>query len=237
MIVDDIYSKNHERKLLEFNMRERGIISLKKALTESHNGPGIIAEYKRKSPSGFSNKFKTDILKYFNSIQGTIAGISILTEPQYFGGNQLDAMSVQCYNKPILIKDFISGERMIKSSYMAGGDAYLLICDFLDYTRIKELVLYGKKLGMDALIEVHDPESVKNIFPDENVVLGYNRRNLKTLRMEDNSMEVYDKLKSYGLPIVLESGITSENINNLHIEKYQGLLIGSSLLSGDVIRW
>ena len=130
MIVDDIYSKNHERKLLEFNMRERGIISLKKALTESHNGP-----------------------------------------------------------------------------------------------------------GMDALIEVHDPESVKNIFPDENVVLGYNRRNLKTLKMEDNSMAVYDKLKSYGLPIVLESGITSENINNLHIEKYQGLLIGSSLLSGDVIRW
>ena len=98
-------------------------------------------------------------------------------------------------------------------------------------------MLYGKKLGMEALIEVHDPESVKNIFPDENVVLGYNRRNLKTLRMEDNSMEVYDKLKSYGLPIVLESGITSENIKNLHVEKYQGLLIGSSLLSGDVIRW
>jgi len=126
---------------------------------------------------------------------------------------------------------------MIKSSYMSGGDAFLLICDFLDYASIKKLVQYGKKFGMDALVEVHDPASAKNIFPDENVILGYNRRNLKTLKMEDNSEEMYDNLKSYGLPVVLESGINHENINKLHIEKYQGLLIGSSLLSGDTIRW
>ncbi|MGE9810962.1 indole-3-glycerol-phosphate synthase [Ferroplasma acidiphilum] len=237
MIVDEIYSKNNERKLQEFNMRERGIISLKRTLEKNQNGPGIIAEYKRKSPSGFSNKYNTDILKYFDGIQRIIAGISILTEPQYFGGTPLDAEAVQCYNKPILIKDFISSESMIKSSYMSGGDAFLLICDFLDYASIKKLVQYGKKFGMDALVEVHDPASAKNIFPDENVILGYNRRNLKTLKMEDNSEEMYDNLKSYGLPVVLESGINHENINKLHIEKYQGLLIGSSLLSGDTIRW
>ncbi len=237
MIVDEIYKNNENRRLPEFNMREKDIISLKRALEKNQNGPGIIAEYKRKSPSGFNNKYNTDILKYFNNIQIIIAGISILTEPQYFGGTPLDARAVQCYNKPILIKDFISSERMVKSSYMSGGDAFLLICDFLDYSRIKTLVQYGKKLGMDALVEVHDPDSVKNIFPDENVIIGYNRRNLKTLKMEDNSGEMYDNLKSYGLPIVLESGITSANIHNLHIEKYQGLLIGSSLLSGDVIRW
>jgi len=237
MIVDEIYRNNSYRKLQEFNMRERGIISLKQVLENGKNGPGIIAEYKRKSPSGFSNKYNTDILKYFDSIHTTIAGISILTEPQYFDGTPLDAMTVQCYNKPILIKDFISSEEMIRSSYMSGGDAFLLICDFMDYSRIKLLVQYGKRLGMDALVEVHDPESVKNIFPDENVILGYNRRNLKTLKMEDNSEEMYDNLKSYGLPLVLESGITSENIHKLPVEKYQGLLIGSSLLSGDIIRW
>jgi Indole-3-glycerol phosphate synthase len=237
MIVDEIYRKNSNRKLQNFNMRDRDIISLKHALEKEKNGPGIIAEFKRKSPSGFSNKYNTDILKYFDNIQTTIAGISILTEPQYFDGTPLDAITVQCYSKPILIKDFISNEQMVKSSYMSGGDAFLLICDFMDYKKIKLLVQYGKMLGMDALVEVHDPESVKNIFPDENVILGYNRRNLKTLKMEDNSEEMYDSLKSYGLPLVLESGITSENIHKLPVKKYQGLLIGSSLLSGDIIRW
>jgi indole-3-glycerol phosphate synthase len=237
MIVDEIYKMNDKRELLKSSMRKRGIISLKDSLAKCKNRPGIIGEYKRKSPSGFSNKYNTDILKYFDSIKKIVAGISILTEPHYFNGNPLDAIAVQCYNKPILIKDFISNSRMIDSSFNAGGDAYLLICDFLDYSRIKEMVKYGKKLGMEALVEVHDENSIKNIFPDENVILGYNRRNLKTLKMEDNSMEVYDKLKSYGLPLVLESGITSGNISKLHIEKYQGLLIGSSLLSGDIIRW
>jgi indole-3-glycerol phosphate synthase len=235
MIVDEIYRNNYKRKLLEFNMRERPIISLKDALTKNSNGPGIIAEYKRKSPSGFSNKSNTDILKYFNCIQKTIAGISILTEPHYFEGNLLDATSVQCYNKPILVKDFISNDKMIQSAYMAGGDAYLLICDFLDYDGVKNMVQYGKELGMEALVEVHDPDKISNIFPDENVLIGYNRRNLRTLKMEDRSEEVYDRLKSYGLPLVLESGITSKNINDLHIDKYTGLLIGSSLLSGDSI--
>ncbi|WP_337859791.1 indole-3-glycerol-phosphate synthase [Ferroplasma sp.] len=237
MIVNEIYKNNDKREILKSNMREREIISLKEALAKNKNGPGIIGEYKRKSPSGFRNKSNTDIVKYFDAIKEIIAGISILTEPQYFGGNPLDAIAVQCYNKPILIKDFISSNEMIDSSYMAGGDAYLLICDFLDYDKIKNMVQYGKKLGMEALVEVHDKNSIKNIFPDENVILGYNRRNLKTLKMDDNSLELYDRLKSYGLPLVLESGITSENIGRLHIEKYQGLLIGSSLLSGDIIRW
>ncbi len=235
MIVDEIYRNNYRRKLVDRNLRTRGILSLKEALTKSSNGPGIIAEYKRKSPSGFKNNSNTDILKYFNSIKENIAGISILTEPQYFDGNQLDASTVQCYSKPVLIKDFISNEKMIDSSYKIGGDAYLLICDFLDYEEIKKLVKYGMDAGMEALVEVHDSDKIKNIYTDENVLIGYNRRNLKTLKMEDESEMVYDKLRSFGLPLILESGINSENIGTLHIEKYDGLLIGGSLLSGDTI--
>ncbi len=236
MIVDDIYSENNKRKLLEFNMRERPTISLKSSLKDTGKKPGIIAEFKRKSPSGFRNKSNTDILKYFNSIKEIIAGISILTEPQYFGGKQLDAITVQCYSKPILIKDFISSRKMVRSSFMAGGDVFLLICDFLDYKTIKDLVQYGNTLGMEVLVEVHDPGSIGNIFPEENVLIGYNRRNLKTLKMEDRAESVYDRLKSFGLPMILESGITSGNIGKLNTGKYDGLLIGSSILSGDEIR-
>ena len=236
MIVDDIYSGNNLRNLISFNMRERNTISLKKSLKETKIKPGIIGEFKRKSPSGFRNKSNTDILKYFNDIKEIIAGISILTEPQHFGGNMLDARAVQCYNKPILIKDFISSRKMVQSSFMAGGDAFLLICDFLDYEIIKDLVQYGNTLGMEALVEVHDPDSIENIFPEENVLIGYNRRNLKTLEMQDQAEDLYDSLKSFGLPLILESGITSKNIGALNVEKYDGLLIGASILSGDTIR-
>lgn len=235
MIVDNIYSNNSQRKLIFNNMRGRGVLSLKASLRNYKNFPGVIAEYKRKSPSGFNNIVNNDILKYFNLIKDNIAGISILTEPQYFNGNQLDAVSVQCYNKPILIKDFISNMDMIKSSYMIGGDLYLLIADFLEYSRIRELVKYGKSLGMEALVEVHDKNRIENIYNDENVLIGYNRRNLKTLKMEDESGEIYDKLRSFGSPLILESGISINNAESLNLKKYDGLLIGTSLLSGENI--
>ncbi len=235
MIVDEIYRNNNSRMLNLENLRSRNVIKLSDSLKSSKIKPGIIAEYKRKSPSGFNNLINNDRFKYFNSIKENIAGISILTEPHYFNGDQLDAASVQCYSKPILIKDFISNRKMVKSSFMIGGDIFLLIADFLDGNKIKDLVTYGKSLGMEALIEVHKPENIKNIIPDENVIVGYNRRNLETLKMEDNSEYVYDKLKSFGLPLILESGINSENAKNLHLKKYDGLLIGSSLLSSDSI--
>ncbi|MEM0140127.1 MAG: indole-3-glycerol-phosphate synthase TrpC [Ferroplasma sp.] len=236
MIVDDIYKNNFKRETVTENLRARDVLSMKEALKQSKIHPGIIAEYKRKSPSGFRNETNTDIFKYFNGIKSNIAGISILTEPQYFDGNPLDAVSVQCYSKPILIKDFISNEKMVESSYKIGGDAFLLICDFLNYDEIKRLVKHGAMLGLEALVELHDPEKIKNIYAGENVIIGYNRRDLRTLKMDDRSETVYDKLHSFGLPVILESGISSINIKTLHIEKYDGLLIGGSLLSGDEIK-
>ncbi len=235
MIVDNIYNNVNKRKFIFNNMRKRNVLSLKNTLKNYKDFPGIIAEYKRKSPSGFSNIVNSDILKYFNLIKDNIAGISILTEPEYFNGSQLDVVSVQCYNKPILIKDFISNVDMIRSSYMIGGDIYLLIADFLEYSKIKDLVKFGKSLGMEALVEVHDKDKIKEIYADDNVLIGYNRRNLRTLKIEDRSEEVYDELKSFGLPLILESGISIDNAGTLNLKKYDGLLIGSSLLSGENI--
>ncbi len=63
-------------------------------------------------------------------------------------------------------------------------------------------------------------------------MLGYNRRNLETLKIEDESENAYDFLK-IGLPLVLESGISLENVEALPIKKYDGLLIGTALLSGE----
>ena len=233
MIVDDIYRENCSRELIMDNKRIRNTLSLKDSLKSSKIKPGIIAEYKRKSPSGFNNIVNNDIFKYYNKIKESVAGFSILTEPHYFNGNQLDAVSVQCYSKPILIKDFISSTDMIKSSYMIGGDVFLLIADFLDYNKIREFIRYGASLNMEVLLEIHDMKKIGNIYPDENVLLGYNRRNLETLKIEDESENAYDFLKKFGLPLVLESGISLENVEALPIKKYDGLLIGTALLSGE----
>ncbi len=234
MIVDDIYKNNDKRHLIKKNMRSREILSMSSSIKRhnSMNKIAVIAEYKRRSPSGFVNNENTDIFKYYDVIHNSIAGMSILTEERYFNGNQMDVVSVQKYNVPILIKDFISNDDMIESSYMAGGDAILLIADFLEKNKIKSLNRKIKSLGMEALIEFHDLKAFDKIINDENVIIGYNRRNLKTLKIEDESAEAYDLIRSTGLLSVLESGITSGNLSMMP-KGYNAMLIGSSILSND----
>ncbi|SMD30760.1 indole-3-glycerol phosphate synthase TrpC [Picrophilus oshimae] len=235
MIVDDIYKNNDKKILIKRNMRSRGILSMRSSIMNfnSNKKIGIIAEFKRRSPSGFVNNENTDIFKYYDVIHNSIAGMSILTEERYFNGNQMDVVSVQRYNIPILIKDFVSNDEMIESSYMIGGDVILLIADFLERDKIEMLNRKIKSLGMEALIEFHDLKAFERITTDENVIIGYNRRNLKTLKIEDESFDAHDLIRSTGLLSVLESGITSENI--LKMPRYNAMLIGSSILSNDSV--
>ncbi len=234
-IVEHIYSRNWQRKPVEYN-RIRGPISLKDSLLnfKKHGKTGIISEFKRKSPSGFNLGKDIGPLEYFRKADlQSVAGLSILTEQDHFLGNYADITVVQELNLPILDKDFVSSELMVRNAFNSGADAVLFILDFLGIEKARELSNYAISLGMEALVEFHDMAFLEALKPQKGIIYGYNRRNLKTLKMEAQEFQVLQKYKETEVGLVLESGIDSMYLLENDVSQYLGMLIGTSILNGE----
>ncbi len=233
-IVESIYQENSRRLPLTENMRTRDTISLRESLASRHRSGliPVIGEFKRSSPSGFKLAQGISMTQYMNRLADLkVAGISVLTEPKHFLGSYSDLKEAQVYKLPLLAKDFISSEQMVQSSYNAGADAILLIADFLPKQDIKRLTDYAGKLGMETLVEFHDPTFLGNYDACDTCLLGYNRRNLVTMRIEDKTASVIKQMKKIHSPMILESGLTYGKIDPHLIEEFDGFLIGTSLLN------
>lgn len=236
--VDAIYSRNHLREKVPFR-RTRDTISLHENLQKfkMEGKTGIISEFKRKSPSGFSLAKALEPLNYFRkSDLEVVSGLSILTEPDYFHGSYEDISRVQELNLPILDKDFASSEMMVENAFNSGADAILFILDFLGPEKVQALSRHAASLGMEALVEFHDTSLMKYLAPREGVIYGYNRRNLRTLKMEPHEDEVLRSLKGMEIDIILESGIDGAYLRDHDVSRYMGLLIGTSILNGNFPR-
>lgn len=234
-VVEEIYARNPDRPPVPYR-RKREPVSLAKRLSERKDKGiiGIIAEFKRKSPSGFTNHRDDGPAPYFKKIGNErIAAFSILTEPSYFNGNYDDITAVQGFGIPILDKDFISSQAMIRNAYNAGADAILLILDFLRQETVYELSDYAISIGLESLIEFHEISLAKYIRPAEGRIFGYNRRNLRTLKMEPEEEKVLEVLSETGIEVVLESGIDAQYLKTRDVSEYAGLLIGTSILNGE----
>ncbi len=233
-VVEEIYMKNPSRKLITSSMRRRGILSLKKSLTDSRKEGRhpIIAEFKRSSPSGFSIHEGMKMQDYFDRIiDFGISGISILTEPDYFNGSYSDLLEASALNIPVLAKDFISSKEMIISAYNAGADAILLIADFLSEEQLRVLSKYAMGLGLEVVTEFHSIDMLEKCKSGTYSILGYNRRNLLTMQIEDETEIVVTKIKSMPGIKILESGLDYDNIPSDYMENFSGFLIGTSMLN------
>ena len=232
--VELIYNRNRLRKPVKYS-RARDPISLKENLLnfKKLGKTGIISEFKRKSPSGFNLEKDIDPIDYFSKAElKNVAGLSILTEPDYFLGKYADITMVQNLNLPILDKDFVSNNLMVENAFNSGADAVLFILDFLGVEKARELSSYAISLGMEALVEFHDLLFLDELKPQKGIIYGYNRRNLKTLKMEPRESQVLQKHKESGIEIVLESGIDSSYLLENDVTPYLGMLIGTSILNG-----
>ena len=232
-IVEDIYLKNSNRKLINSNMRERGLISMSEMIQQKRkNGrKGFIFEFKRRSPSGFHSEFIREPDTFMKDIGRFADAISVLTEPDNFLGSIQDGLFLQVLGKPMLMKDFIDRREMIDSGYNAGFDAFLLISDFLSEDQIYDLAEYGINRGMDVLVEFHSMDAFQKIPDMERMMVGYNRRNLKTLQMEPDEQSAIDLMKSRRSIRVLESGMDISNIHKLIRMPFDAYLIGTSVLN------
>jgi indole-3-glycerol phosphate synthase len=213
--------------------RKRKFRDVKKGLRSTPDNPyRIIAELKRKSPSRgvIRDPFPwREIAQIYNR---TADAISILTEPHFFGGSLDYLAEIDKFAQiPLLRKDFIIDPFQIAEAYYYGADFILLIVKALSPKKLEELYRFAKKVGLEALVEVHSPEEAKIAVDIGAEIIGFNHRNLETFQMEMDLGERIIPLLPKGTVVVAESGIDSpETIKRLHEMGVDAFLIGEHLM-------
>lgn len=194
---------------------------------------GIIAEFKRKSPS--KGWFKTKelevepVVRAYNDLGA--AGISVLTDDEFFGGDLDDLIQTKVItDTPVLRKDFIIDRWQIAESKAFGADVILLIAACLSPKEVRELAAYAKSINLEVLLEIHNEGELDHIC-DEVDMVGVNNRNLKTFDVSiETSLGLIDKLPR-DKPAVAESGISHvQTILALRKAGFKGFLIGENFM-------
>lgn len=208
----------------------RNCISLKKSLQE---GSGIIAEFKRKSPSKADINLKAEVENITLGYQAAGAsGISVLTDEPYFGGSLEDLLLCRdLVDLPLLRKDFIIDEYQVYESKAFGADVILLIAALLSPQQIRQFTKTARLLGLEVLLEVHDEEELERSLDPRIDLVGVNNRNLKTFEVNlGTSKSLSEKIPAEFLKIS-ESGISQvSSIKDLKTFGYKGFLIGENFM-------
>jgi indole-3-glycerol phosphate synthase len=207
-------------------------VSLKHYIMRSDK-VGVIAEFKRKSPSkGNINPYVSVERTSIGYMQAGASALSILTDAFYFGGSNEDLTIARKFNFcPILRKEFIIDEYQILEAKSIGADAILLIAAILDKDAIKALTAFAHALQLEVLLEVHSEEELRKVEGIEVDLIGVNNRNLDTFEVDINiSKELASKIPDT-IVKVSESGIDStDTIMDLKGHGFQGFLIGQTFM-------
>lgn len=196
--------------------------------------PGIIAEFKRKSPSKGMINAEADIKETtIGYLQAGAAALSILTDIDFFNGSDENLKVARQFNDcAILRKDFTIDEYQIMEAKAIGADAILLIAAILSPKQVQNLASHARSLGLEVLLEVHNEEELKQTALNDRVaehinVVGVNNRNLKTFEVSIETSIQLASMMPEGTVKISESGISNaENIVQLMDHGYQGFLMG-----------
>ena len=194
---------------------------------------GVIAEFKRKSPSKgvINDRVEPSIVSKGYADAGA-SGLSVLTDISFFGGSDGDFLAARAANPktPLLRKDFIVDEYQLYESRMLNADVILLIAAVLGKDQISRYTSIAHDLGMEVLLELHDESEIERI--DNNVdMIGINNRNLKDFTVDmDRSLRLLEKLPQQADKIS-ESGLTNpETVDFLRSRGFSGFLMGENFM-------
>jgi indole-3-glycerol phosphate synthase len=207
-------------------------VSLKKYLLRPDK-VGIIAEFKRKSPSkGMINAYVSVERTSVGYMQAGASALSILTDAAFFGGKNEDLTVARKFNFcPILRKDFVIDEYQIVEAKSIGADAILLIAAVLSPQQIQALAAFAHSLGLEVLLEVHSKEELDRSLPALVDAIGVNNRNLKDFTVNINQSKELAASIPDEFVKVTESGISQpETIIELEKFGYKGFLIGETFM-------
>lgn len=208
--------------------------SLRQALLNS--GTGIIAEFKRRSPSKgwIKEEGRADIIPLSYQQHGA-AALSILTDEHYFGGSDdfIRQARQSGVTLPVLYKNFVIDEAQLYAAALCGASAVLLIAACLTKQECKTLLHTAHELGLEVLLEMHSEAELEYaaLGPD---LCGINNRNLGTFITDvENSFRLAEKLRAASPSAVLvsESGISAPaTVRDLRLAGFRGFLIGENFM-------
>lgn len=240
----DILEEIKQHKLLEVKQRKAAVperelekhitgqpISLRKHLL-AKDSSGILAEFKRKSPSkGIIHDNADAAVITSGYIQAGAAALSVLTDEKYFGGTVDDLKAARKNNCPILRKDFVVDEYQITEARAIGADVILLIAEILTKEEVKQLAQKANSLGMEVLMEMHTAEHLEKLNPLIHLA-GINNRNLKTFEVDiETSIKLAKQLPDSFVKVA-ESGIhDAATLLKLKAVGFNGFLIGELFMS------
>ncbi|MCW2955809.1 MAG: Indole-3-glycerol-phosphate synthase [Thermoleophilia bacterium] len=195
---------------------------------------GVIAEVKRRSPSVGTIDAEVDPAAQGTRYAGAgAAGISVLTEPDHFGGSLDDLRSVRgvVSGTPLLRKDFILEERQLHAARAAGADAVLLIAALHETAALAELVEAAHGLDLEVLLEVHDGGELERALQTDARLIGINHRDLRDFTID---LALTERLAP-SIPddrlIVAESGIaTVADAARMRRAGAHAVLVGEALM-------
>ena len=224
----EVISVNELKRLTGF---ERKPVSLREFISREDKS-GIIAEFKRKSPS-------KGVINDESPVEEVVGGytkfgasaISVLTDFNFFGGSADDLIQAREITQiPILRKEFMIDEYQFFEAKALGADAVLLIAAILTTSESESFAKLAHQLGMEVILEIHSEEELDHINRHVDIV-GVNNRNLKNFEVNlQNSVELAGKIPDDFLKIS-ESGIASvEDIEYLRQHNFEGFLIGENFM-------
>jgi indole-3-glycerol phosphate synthase len=193
----------------------------------------LIAEMKRRSPSGGDIRPGFDPAAIARDYQTAGAAcLSVLTDTPYFGGRDDDLAAARAATPmPALRKDFMIDPYQIAESRALGADCILLIVAALDDRQLSELAAEARRLGMDALIEVHDEGELDRALMLDAPLIGINNRNLKTLKTDLATFERLAPRVPADRLLVAESGLRdTADLRRMADARAEAFLVGESLL-------
>lgn len=193
----------------------------------------LLAEIKNRSPSAGPIREGADPVEVARSYEaGGAAALSVLTDEQFFGGSLQALQRVrEAVALPLLRKDFIIDPVQIWEARAAGADAILLIVRILTDAQLRDLHDEARALGLDVLVEIHDPAELDRALAIGATLIGVNNRDLSTFRTDlVLSLTVAPDIDPE-VTLVAESGIrTSEDVQRLGAVGVDAILVGESLM-------
>jgi indole-3-glycerol phosphate synthase/phosphoribosylanthranilate isomerase len=206
-----------------------------RSLAEALARPGarFILEIKKSSPSAGPIRPDADPARLARGYDGVADALSVLCDREYFGGSLDDlAAAREEFDGPILAKDFFIDLRQVAEARLAGADALLVMLSLLDDQAAREMIAEARRLGMDALVEVHDEGEMRRALSLGAPVVGINNRDLRDLSVD---LATTERLAHFAPDHILvsESGIaTRADVERLS-PLVDGFLVGSSLMQAN----
>lgn len=227
--VNALKSRYTFKDFMEQDLFQRETISFSKAISSNF---GIIAEFKRKSPSAGKLLVETSVSEQLkNYEENGASALSILTDFNFFGGSIEDiSLNRSLSHLPILRKEFILDEIQLFESKACGADAVLLIASVLDKNLAHHLTILAKSLGLEVVFEVHSVEDLSKINDEIDCVL-VNNRDLKKQVCDLNTSAYFADILPKNVCSISASGIkTREEIDYIKSLGYSAALIGESII-------